>query len=351
VGQLFIDRVNKYGLVRLTGNRIYWLNLFRLTQGMPGAAQVIPLPSTPEEDIAFDTQGHVAAVHMSSGQVAMIDMMTGTLASIVAGVPRIRRQLRVHPFRQEFNYPWWDLGLGLGGEVTIDASPMRWSPPGLPMTNVVTLTPGVAPVEAQDFTPPPPIAAAMVTQQPYEFFDLAGVVHFAAPPGAFEPGATIHVVNTTKFQSPRQDDPNEDTAEFDGSAEFSVLAEDGDLICLQQFDVAGNGSPMSCLPVVLDVAGGGLPASFEFALAGPNPASGGAEFRLALPERQRVRVDIYDVSGRRLTTALDREFSAGVHPVSWDLLDSGANRVKAGVYFARVVAGPWQGDVRLVVVE
>jgi hypothetical protein len=68
----------------------------------------------------------------------------------------------------------------------------------------------------------------------------------------------------------------------------------------------------------------------------PNPARDPLALHFALAHEGRVRLAIYDVTGRPV-----RELATGVRPageqtVTWDLRDATGHRVDAGVYFARV---------------
>jgi hypothetical protein len=88
------------------------------------------------------------------------------------------------------------------------------------------------------------------------------------------------------------------------------------------------------------VAGGTTRATprfeaFTFELAGANPAPGQASLRLGLPSAGHVRVEIIDVSGRRIRMLADASLAAGAHVLAWDGTSDQRRRVPAGVYFAR----------------
>jgi flagellar hook assembly protein FlgD len=52
--------------------------------------------------------------------------------------------------------------------------------------------------------------------------------------------------------------------------------------------------------------------------------------------RTPVRLAIYDVAGRRLTTLVDRELPAGVTDVKWSGAGDSRSRVPSGMYFVRL---------------
>ena len=78
---------------------------------------------------------------------------------------------------------------------------------------------------------------------------------------------------------------------------------------------------------------GGTPSGRKYALAKaePNPTSSVSEIRYSLESPSRVRVTIYDASGRVAERLVDAEFSAGDHAVPWD-----ATSLPSGIYFYRL---------------
>jgi hypothetical protein len=64
--------------------------------------------------------------------------------------------------------------------------------------------------------------------------------------------------------------------------------------------------------------------------------------RLDLPRDGDVRVEVFDVRGRRVRRLLDGRMAAGSHPVRWDALDDRGTTLGAGLYFVRLrsAAGP-----------
>jgi hypothetical protein len=71
---------------------------------------------------------------------------------------------------------------------------------------------------------------------------------------------------------------------------------------------------------------------------GPNPTRGEIALGVALPSRTQVRLTIFDVRGRSVSTLLDGIRDAGWHPLTWTCRNPRGFRVAAGVYFARLEA-------------
>jgi hypothetical protein len=71
----------------------------------------------------------------------------------------------------------------------------------------------------------------------------------------------------------------------------------------------------------------------------PNPFNPSTTISYYLPERMRVRLDVYDVSGRLVTRLVDEEQQLGDKAVQWDGRGMHGERVSSGVYYYRLQAG------------
>jgi flagellar hook assembly protein FlgD len=71
----------------------------------------------------------------------------------------------------------------------------------------------------------------------------------------------------------------------------------------------------------------------------PNPTRRRSTVQFSLERAHAVRVDVVDVTGRRVSTLADDVRPAGRHEVDWDGTDSDGQRVASGVYYVRVSAG------------
>ncbi len=83
----------------------------------------------------------------------------------------------------------------------------------------------------------------------------------------------------------------------------------------------------------------------------PTPFVAGAPFRFGVGRGDRVRLDLYDVRGRRVRGLLDTFVDAGFEQVRWDGRDDAGRLVGRGVYFARLRAGGAQTTRRVVLVR
>jgi flagellar hook assembly protein FlgD len=58
---------------------------------------------------------------------------------------------------------------------------------------------------------------------------------------------------------------------------------------------------------------------------------------LTLAEPGAVRVEVFDLAGRRVRSLANGPFAAGTTSLDWDLTDGSGRRVAAGVYLVRAV--------------
>jgi flagellar hook assembly protein FlgD len=75
----------------------------------------------------------------------------------------------------------------------------------------------------------------------------------------------------------------------------------------------------------------------RFLNLGNNPLTrGDAIVWFGTPIADRIRVSVYDVSGRRVRRLADRLFAAGHHELRWDGADDRGRALPRGVYFTRL---------------
>jgi hypothetical protein len=79
-----------------------------------------------------------------------------------------------------------------------------------------------------------------------------------------------------------------------------------------------------------------IPSSLVITGTGPNPFKERAVIRFGLPRDGLVEIDVYDVSGRRATTLVRKNYPAGHHTVEWQ----NDGKVGTGLYFLRLRLGP-----------
>jgi hypothetical protein len=90
-----------------------------------------------------------------------------------------------------------------------------------------------------------------------------------------------------------------------------------------------------------------LPTELSVGLPYPNPTRDQVRFAIALPMAAKVRLEVFDVAGRRVGQRVDRDLSAGFQAIAWR-----APTGVSGVMFARVYVGGKQiGERRITLIE
>ena len=77
-----------------------------------------------------------------------------------------------------------------------------------------------------------------------------------------------------------------------------------------------------------------ISSEFELLQNYPNPFNSTTIISLVLKERLKVSLDIFDVTGKRVTRILDNQFlNAGEHQLTWNAKDEIGREVSSGFYF------------------
>jgi hypothetical protein len=132
----------------------------------------------------------------------------------------------------------------------------------------------------------------------------------------------------------------------------SGLANDSTYYWRVQASGAGGLSAWSSVRsfrTVAETAARSLPG-FSFSVPRPNPARDLSRFDCTLPEAAPMRVEIFDLVGRRVRLLADEVFAAGPLELAFDLRDDRGLRLAAGVYLVRAQLGSTAFLRRLVIV-
>jgi hypothetical protein len=79
------------------------------------------------------------------------------------------------------------------------------------------------------------------------------------------------------------------------------------------------------------------------------PIGGPHALAFELPAPADVRLELFDLAGRRIATLADGAFGVGAHVRPWDGRDASGNRVPRGLVFARLTAAGETRTARLLI--
>ena len=80
----------------------------------------------------------------------------------------------------------------------------------------------------------------------------------------------------------------------------------------------------------------------------PNPFNNETIIYYTLPEKNNVKVEIYNFMGQRVKVLIDEEKDAGYHKIVWNAKDAMERQVSTGLYFSRFTAGEFQDIKKLI---
>jgi len=86
--------------------------------------------------------------------------------------------------------------------------------------------------------------------------------------------------------------------------------------------------------VSIEDEGSGIPQEFTLAQNYPNPFNPTTTIGYQLPQQSEVRLEVFDMIGRRVATLVDETMQAGHHRVEFK-----ASNLASGIYFYRMAAG------------
>lgn len=94
-----------------------------------------------------------------------------------------------------------------------------------------------------------------------------------------------------------------------------------------------------------------LPRVFALHAARPNPARGATVIPFDLPKASAVRLEVFDLLGRRVRVLAARDYPAGVHNAAWDGRQDDGAAARGGVYFYRMTAGTFRAKRAMVLLS
>ena len=110
----------------------------------------------------------------------------------------------------------------------------------------------------------------------------------------------------------------------------------------------GAGLTADCDPVVEQI-GPTVPTGFALHGNYPNPVREGTTIAFELPEPGAVRLEVFDLLGRKVATLVDGPMAPGIYEVQWP--ESEIARLNSGTYVYRLQAGRFRATRQLTLVK
>ncbi|MCF7920286.1 MAG: right-handed parallel beta-helix repeat-containing protein [Candidatus Cloacimonetes bacterium] len=115
-----------------------------------------------------------------------------------------------------------------------------------------------------------------------------------------------------------------------------------DFGCSLTLEIEGNGY----LDQISYTFGDPVPESTQFNAIYPNPFNPETTIAYQLAEAGKIKIDVYNIKGQKVTTLLNEDRKAGFHTLTWD-----ASQYNSGVYFIRLTSGNYQKINKVVLLK
>jgi hypothetical protein len=94
-----------------------------------------------------------------------------------------------------------------------------------------------------------------------------------------------------------------------------------------------------------------LPRTFRLGQNYPNPFNPTTVIEFSVPERADVKLEIYNILGRKVKTLVERVMPAGDYTVQWDGTNLSGQSVATGIYLYRLTAGDHSASRKMLLLK
>lgn len=86
-----------------------------------------------------------------------------------------------------------------------------------------------------------------------------------------------------------------------------------------------------------------VPGEFSISQNYPNPFNPSTKINFSVPNASNVKITVYDITGREVTTLINSQVEAGNHTVSFD-----SGNLSSGVYFYNITSGSFTKTMKMI---
>ncbi|MEW6510068.1 MAG: FlgD immunoglobulin-like domain containing protein [Bacteroidota bacterium] len=97
--------------------------------------------------------------------------------------------------------------------------------------------------------------------------------------------------------------------------------------------------------------GGEIPTTFALNQNFPNPFNPTTNITFSVPQQTQVKVEVYDILGRLISTLVDTDLPAGNYTTTWSGKDANGAAVATGLYIYRMQAGSFSSVKKMLMVK
>jgi hypothetical protein len=105
-------------------------------------------------------------------------------------------------------------------------------------------------------------------------------------------------------------------------------------------------------PKVTSVNGDRIVVPSDFSITNyPNPFNPSTKISYHLPQSGSVKIVIYDVLGRIVTTMIDAAKEKGYHTIDWNAKDESGRDLPSGIYIAQIQSGRFTANSKMMLLR
>jgi len=130
--------------------------------------------------------------------------------------------------------------------------------------------------------------------------------------------------------------------------DWNVIVSDG------IYDIQSSNGPFSITLIgdyLLGIKDNLMPKSFALHQNFPNPFNPTTTIQFDVPKQSYVKIDIYNLLGRRVKTLVKKSMPAGFHSVMWNGTNEKGNPLSTGMYIYQINAGEFHSVRKLVLMK
>jgi hypothetical protein len=94
-----------------------------------------------------------------------------------------------------------------------------------------------------------------------------------------------------------------------------------------------------------------IPTQYALNQNYPNPFNPSTTITFSVPQRENVKIVVFDILGKLVKTVVDKEVGAGNYSVVWEGKDDNGEKVASGMYLYRIQAGSFSAVKKMLMVK
>jgi hypothetical protein len=94
-----------------------------------------------------------------------------------------------------------------------------------------------------------------------------------------------------------------------------------------------------------------IPFAYALEQNYPNPFNPATTISYSVPEKELVRLEVFDILGRRIATLINDEHAAGNYKIRWNATDQNNFRVSSGIYLYKLQSGSFTMTKKMILLK